>query len=244
MAGKYELTVSYSTENTVNPSASQTSTEYVLELWDIDSSLNLSRVCADYYLLLDLELDGLDEGQFTKMRDFLAPQFAAYTDMVLGGELRHALGYTTKALQTHIPTPIKVALHTTLSKHSRLDAWQAWFYLRETYGARALEWASQTFLLFKNGSFGGVPWSNIAKHLLEYETGTFGASVFVDFCWGLQHNGGSYFNKVWKPPKNQVLDAKRESEMTILVEFATPKIASFWKDKSPFEEVPNASEVS
>jgi len=232
MATTYKLTVEHSTQNQVIAQKAD-----VVGLWGLDQGLDLSRACCDYYLLLDLQLDGLDEGKFKSHQGFLVNQFQAYTDMILGGELRHSTALVKG--KSHIAKPMKEALSTVMSPGvQRVQAWRAWYYLRQSYGVQALHWAIDVFLLFTGGGYGGVLWANIAKHLLEYEQEHIGADVFVDFCWGLQHNGGSYFNKVWEPPSSYLLDAKRESDMPVLLTEASPIYAQFWHAKRTPPEKP------
>jgi len=84
---------------------------------------------------------------------------------------------------------------TTTSRH---QAWIGWYYIRQEYGTLALRWAEK---LFRSGSwqtnYGGEAWSKITQVLLHRELGKLTAHTFVDSCWGLHHNTGSYFNKWW-----------------------------------------------
>ena len=45
------------------------------------------------------------------------------------------------------------------------------------------------------GSFGGQPWSMIAKTLSQFVHGKMSAEVFYDTCFSLEHNTGTIFNK-------------------------------------------------
>ena len=197
------------------------------ELWDIDSALGLNEACATFYLLLDLSLDGMDEGKFDSLCHYLLQQFASYTDMVVGGELRHANNKIND--KAEIPAKLRIALKSVMRTDSRSEAWLAWYHLRRTYGTIALEWADHTFRLFKGGGYGGPKWGNIASHLLKLERKEFSGPVFIDFCWGLEHNGGNYFNKVWSPPATELLDAKRESDMETICRYAPKELSMYWE---------------
>lgn len=212
-----------------------------LELWDVHPMLNLSEACAAFYLTMDLDIDGLDtENTYKEIETYLTRQFSNYTDMVVGGELRHA-AHKVKA-KAEIPTRIAHALKSVLLVPSRSEAWLAWYHLRRTYGVQALRWAEVTFKLFKGGGYGGPAWANIAAHLRRWEQGEYGNQLFVDFCWGLEHNGGNYFNKVWHPPNKHLLDAKQESNMAAVAEHATAETREYYRKQRQQEVAPDGSQ--
>ena len=45
------------------------------------------------------------------------------------------------------------------------------------------------------GSYGGEPWSEIAKHALSFAKGDINAEMFIDRALSLEHNNGQMFNK-------------------------------------------------
>ncbi len=61
--------------------------------WQFDSGLNMIQACADFSTLYDLLLDFPDDATikelFNAHQKQLLQQFVGYTDMVIGGELRH-----------------------------------------------------------------------------------------------------------------------------------------------------------
>jgi hypothetical protein len=188
--------------------------------WGLRKGFDLRKAAADFYLLYDLYIDDDDEGKFKEMFDWLLSQFIAYTDMAVGGELRHA---RKKVLQAYIPTPLKRAMRDGTLPMSRHDAWKGWRYFRMNYGTKALQWAVEIFPHFGGNSFGGQRWSNIARVLREFEDGELTPIIFVDTCWGLQHNGGAYFNKAWSTNGlKSVLDANLESNYAGLRAVASP----------------------
>jgi hypothetical protein len=78
------------------------------------------------------------------------------------------------------------------------------------------------FYLSTGGGYGGPPWAGIAETLWRYEVGIYSPTTFIDTCWGQQHNGGSFFNKVWSPSGLQtVLDAKQIGDAAYLATLAT-----------------------
>jgi hypothetical protein len=197
-------------------------------VWGLDPKMHLSRRAADFYLLMDLEIDGLDQGRFHALLGYLLPQFAAYTDMAVGGELRHSCA--KKTIVKAMPVPLRRALGDgTLPSH-RHEAWRGWYRFRRHYGTLALQWAQDTFQLFTGGGYGGPKWASIAHILLLYETEELTPLMFVDTCWGLQHNGGAYFNKAWSTTGLQmVLDANLAEDFPALLTYASPTIAAYYQ---------------
>jgi hypothetical protein len=212
------------------PETKQTKADVTVGVWGLNLYLKLSQQAAKFYLLMDLEIDGLDGGRFQKLLDSLLPQFVAYTDMAVGGELRHS--NAKKQIVNGAPLPLRRALSDgTLPSH-RHEAWRGWYRFRRHYGTLALQWAQDTFHLFTGGGFGGPKWANIAHILHLYETEEITPLTFVDTCWGLQHNGGTYFNKAWGIGGLQdVLDSKQASDIPSLLYHATPGVREFYNKK-------------
>ena len=214
----------------LSPAQKQLSKEAVTKgIWELDPGMKLRHRAAEFYLMMDLDLDGLDGGRFQKLMDSLLPQFVAYTDMAVGGELRHS---RAKVASNQLPTPLRRALaDSTLPSH-RHEAWRGWYRFRKHYGTLALEWAEEVFPHFSGGGFGGKKWANIASILRMYETDGLTPLMFVDTCWGLQHNGGAYFDKVW-PTKGlkSVLDANLAESIPGLLAYATAPVRNFYNKK-------------
>ena len=179
---------------------------------------DLPRQASDYYLLHLLNImspkqEGVPE-TLHKLTDKLDDQFRRYTDMVIGGELRHfdVDRYTNDQLIDSI-TPMEIILQDDSlmsSATSRSTAWIGWYYVRQEYGTLALRWAEK---MFRTGSwmtgYGGEMWADITKVLIQRELDQTTPNTFVDSCWGLHHNNGSYFNKWWSTSGDiqSVLDA-------------------------------------
>jgi hypothetical protein len=170
-------------------------------LWGLQI-INLKELIADYYLLQDLyvgeapEFEPIDEGHFEPHVAWMFEQFSAYTDMVVGGELRH--GRKMIKAWSKLPKPMASAIKEgSLLAISRNAAWHAWYYFRLQYGTLALGWAEDAFARFKSNAYGGPKWAAIARALRWYEEDVHTQVGFVDECCSLQHNGGSYFNKLW-----------------------------------------------
>ena len=215
------------------PSTKGTSIKYDKNPWNLaGQGLNLPLQAADYYLLAwvqaEKELFGdVKQGElwspFAKKLKYLVGQFSRYTDMAVGGELRHA---RTKVLWTKIPKPILDGLKSSKLPVSRNSAWHGWYFMRQQYGTIALRWAMMTFQKFKGGAFGGLKWSVIAETLWKYEAGVYTGQTFVDTAWGLEHNGGCYFNKRWSPSYKgvhlkSILDANQKGNYSALMEHAS-----------------------
>ena len=191
-------------------------------IWGIDSTLNLTVSCADFYLLYDLFLDGEDEGRFKPFIDALYPSVQGYTDMILGGEIRHG---KAKLLGKAVPLMLAQALQTGKISSDRTQAWAYWKVFRNRHGTAALRWVETGFNLMGPGSFGGPKWGNIAKVLRLHETGELPTISFIDTCWGLQHNGGCYFNKIYQVGNlAAALEAGRKSDFLTLRAMAAPDI--------------------
>ena len=181
-----------------HPDSLQPEWQNAVRLWGLDTTLDLTRTAADFYLLYDLNLVDKDDGWFALLLSKLTSMFAQYTDMIIGGELRHLVRTRQPILREEF----------VMSGMSRPIAWIKWRDFRKKYGVAALTMASRAFGKGTKQSFGGAKWAHIARVLQMHETGVLTPLMFVDFCWGLQHNGGTYFNKVWVDNDlRRVLDA-------------------------------------
>ena len=202
--------------------------------WNLPSDLPLVREAADFYLLLDLHLDGLDDGQFNSRVVKLANWFSCYADMVVGGELRYTCGHVGDVTSLH-PSLLEVLRN---SQHgSRHEAWDGWADVRQRHGPDALVWAEQAFKAFGQVStYGGYKWAYIAEVVRKYVTGEYTPLLFVDMCWSLEHNGGQFFGKLWNTHMLQgVLDANKhwsEGEGTpeLLTKSASPSVREFYAE--------------
>ena len=196
--------------------------------WGLDPSLRLAREAADWYLLMSMWLDEYDEDEhFVRRTRHLATIFKDYADMVVGGELRYTLGH----VEGDILNPeLHEALRYDVSG-SRSDAWNAWLSFRMKHKTNALYWAEEAFKAFGSHTYGGDKWAYIARTVRMFETGEISPVTFVDMCWGLEHNGGQFFGKLWdtymlKP----VLDANLNEDAPKLVACASPSIAKLYTE--------------
>lgn len=216
------------------------------QLWGIDRNLDLARECANFYLLYDLyrQAPGISLPRFLPVLDQLTQQFAAYTDLAVGGELRHAFTLDNGRIGRRAPAKLRQNA-AALSAGSRDDAWVAWKTIRDIHKTAALKWAVSTFNLRGWGSsYGGRAWARIAKTLLDYESGAIekvarqnyvgrpeleAKAIFVDTCWSLEHNGGNYFNKVWSTSSlRRLLDSVFNHDMAPLLDIAAASVCDYY----------------
>ena len=204
----------------IQTSSLDTATQYVKKgdnLWGLKApTWNLPKVTSDYYMLSLASF--MDEKKYTpylqNRTDMLADQFTRYTDMAVGGELRHTKvkieGGQINA--DEVPRQVLQALNNTTLQGSRNSAWEGWYHFRQRFGTLALVWAVETFSISGwGGGYGGTKWANIANTLLMYEKGDITKHTFVDTCFGLQHNGGVYFDKWWTTTGiKKVLDSNQQ----------------------------------
>lgn len=192
-------------------------------LWGLKApTWNLSKVTSDYYMLSLATF--MDEEKYTpylqSRTDMLVDQFTRYTDMAVGGELRHAKAKIESGQinADDIPVQVLQALSNTTLQGSRNSAWEGWYHFRQRFGTLALVWAVETFSVSGwGGGYGGKRWANIANTLLMYEKGDITKHTFVDTCFGLQHNGGVYFDKWWTTTGiKKVLDSNQQGLYCLL----------------------------
>ncbi len=201
------------------------------ERWGLPERVNLVPLAADFYLLYELSLDNMDDGRFQAWLDDNLSLFVNYTDMVVGGELRHASGI----LDDDEQTPLTKAIKSTFRRSERGEAWLAWYDFRKEHGKQALEWATNIFNTFTAGKsgdygYGGPKWASISDALLMLEAGTISPVAFVDMCWGLEHNGGCYFSKLpWQAEVQEVLDANLRGRTDTVLEYATEDVRKLYE---------------
>jgi hypothetical protein len=196
--------------------------------WDLHEALPLARKAADWYLLYSLWLDDNDEtDRFMSLTRELCGQFAPYADMVVGGELRYTLGHVADA-EYELPEALYDVLRYNFNNASRSDAWEAWKTFRAQHATNALLWAESAFESFGSNShtYGGSKWAYIARTVRMYETGEITPIMFVDMCWGLEHNGGQFFGKLWNTFRlKTVLDFNLNDDLAGLLSYASPDVA-------------------
>ena len=206
--------------------------------WGIDHDLGLQATCADFYLQIWLDLMGVEgaEEKLASHVEYLENQFARYTDMVVGGELRHVRRY--KKLGA-LPKPLRQVFKDGLLPASpRPVAWEGWRAVRQRHGTVAIRWAVETFNLDGwGGGYGGPKWAKIAETLLMREVGIYSPTTFIDTCFGMEHNNGSYFNKVWTTyGLSDVLDAKQRGDVECLAGYASASVSKSYRQHIGEEE--------
>ena len=200
------------------------------ETWDLPADLSLPREAATFYLLLDLNLDGLDQGRFDSHVKRLATLFGSYSDMVVGGELRYALNQVDN-IDSHVNSTLVEELRgSRFNRHSRCEAGEEWYNIRAKQGIDALHWAEEAFRAFgRPATYGGDKWAYIAETLRKYESGEYSPLLFVDMCWGLEHNGGQFFGKLWQTYNlKPILDANQREDMGYLLGNTNNMVREFY----------------
>ena len=186
----------------------------ILDQWGLPYELNVALVAADFYTYYRMSLAGYKPELLVAFLDEYLPIIRNYTDMVIGGELRHLNKHDRYGLVKD--KPLGGARH---------QAWEKWHGLRIEHGANILRDARDSFnSMGAHGSVGSKPWGNIADVLLAYEEGNISSVLFMDFAFGLEHNGGRYFNKIggWKQQDvKRVLDANLADDPKGVARFAS-----------------------
>lgn len=129
----------------------------------------------------------------------IAPYFATYLALAIGGEIRHFRGGAYQAPQLHHGYRFEEFLRAG----SRNTAQCLVVSVLEGKGAveqaRFVELAAHAFGMEGHGkwhsAYGGPKWAKIAETLHGYVAGTTPAAVFVDAVFDLRHNTGVIFNK-------------------------------------------------
>jgi|GEM_PF-3267391 len=122
--------------------------------------------------------------------------FIDYSSAAIGGELRHHQNV--------------IDLGKGSSGDNRHIAWSRWAKIHSKYGDEIFETASRLFLDFEPGSYGGQPWANAADLLLKRKSLELSATLaenqmlFIDRVFNMQHNTGSFLNKLqWANFRNK-----------------------------------------
>lgn len=112
--------------------------------------------------------------------DVMAEHLEKYAFAAIGGEVRYHRLIGGKFLPLH-----------------RKSAWAGWLTLAETHDrSLMLRCAETLFYDFSSGNYGGPKWAAAAEHLRKYIDGEYTAREWVDRCVNLEHNTGSFLNKI------------------------------------------------
>jgi len=196
-----------------------------LKLWDIDPDFALPDNAANFYVLYDLALDGLDEGLFKPYAKDLAERFARYVDMAVGGEVRHSV----REIASQVASPVEEVMQNLHG--GRSEAWLTWFRIRQYYGIEALRTAIRIFELCPGTVYGGEAWARVAGLLYSYLQDEITPTLFVDSLFGIQHNGGSLFDKVWSSSRHlfPILSENQSGNVAYLVSICDRQYAAMWR---------------
>lgn len=210
--------------------------ENVLVTRDNPHRGNLTQYVADFYLLECLaNIDGFAPAKaaFRAFTEKVAREFAQYLDEIIGGELRHTARICRSA--SGIPADLFPYLRACGHNFERSSAWKVWRTMRKTEGIRALEMAETAFRDGKwgDGAYGGSSWATIAKVLISYYKSKLPASLFVDRCFSLEHNGGCVFDKQYKVKGSlrKCLDAHGNDDYRTLLAHASASVKALWNSK-------------
>ena len=200
-------------------------------IWELPLYLKLRPLACDFYLLYDLYLDDKDDGRLDDFGQRWLPVFKNYTDMVVGGELRHSnrRGDFCNPDLEHMSDFLRT---DGSGYHNRSAVWCAWNDFRARHGIVALRWAQEVFHSFHGSGYGGPLWANITETLEYLEEGEITSVMFMDMVWGLQHNGGQYFSKLpWDMGGVvSILDANLKGNMNELLEDASYEVKQFYME--------------
>lgn len=203
----------------------------VFDAWDIPT-IRLPQEAAEFYLLEYLssveEYEPAKQAMLEKT-DKLAGLFSRYLNMVVGGEFRHLVRYTTvdwnsldPIIRNIYPTPKRDGNQAVIPRGA---AWLSWKALFDEHGTDIIEvvyrcFQNEYYSIQWNGGFGGKAWAGIAELLLRFLRGKISAKLFVDRIWSIQHNGGTVFDKCNRMlglgVLKDVLDAQRAGSIDTL----------------------------
>lgn len=199
----------------------------------LDPTRNLTRDCADYYLLAHLRMPHYLPDAAERLEDLasdLAEEFTIYLDLACGGELRHASTW-----------PYELPSCPVLGRgRDRSVAWKDWLawetpMYRMEYAVQAFEEAS-----WPSRNYGGEPWMLIAATVLAFLRKEMSPELFVDRVWNLEHHGGCSLNKVYATEElAAVLEAHGKDDYETLLSYSSDSTKLLWDkafDKKSFGE--------
>ena len=165
-----------------------------LENWDLPEFFELVETCSLFYIQYDILLldPTADSHPFDTLVSTLDGLFRRYVDMIVGGEVRHMISDPGGPVSDQLSAAL--SLTPNLTCPSRSSAWCIWKNFRAEHGLIALDWAIDAFGEQRR-SLGGKTWSNIARTLKRREIGELSPILFIDACFGMEHNSGTFFDK-------------------------------------------------
>lgn len=111
--------------------------------------------------------------------------FRAYAHMACAGEVRH-----------------HQAIGGSILSSQRDKAWAGWREVFEKVGPLAVADVTDLFMEFEEDGYGGPPWADCSDALYQFEAKELGPNeeinrrMFMDRIWTLEHNNGSFLNKI------------------------------------------------
>ena len=230
----------------------------IYDAWGINPRRQLPQWCADYYVLNSLKLDFPEDSDIATRLALLineqANEFAAYLNMAIGGEVRHALCESNLFMgiyngdnrhsrdhETYESIDATPAGHELLklieleSGSSRNVMWSSWYKLWHKYGIDVLN--NACIILNKpvwRAAFGGGSWARVCHVLINYLTGTDSKQIFVDTVWALEHNGGVVLDKVYRIRPTVLmllLNSGFEGDLVFPLHTATPSVRQLYRSK-------------
>ena len=208
------------------------------EVWGLEPNRILTRDIADFYVLSFLELKS---PCVTAVRNELvaelADRFINYSIAACGGEYRHvATRYADPSMIPEHDFEKKFAKFVENSRFisgNRFIAWKAWKKFSDQNGVKAMQFIAKRFHTQAGSghSIGGRRWGACADVAVAYLTKEISTTEFVDAVFGLQHNGGTFLNKMFSVSSHttEALAIKRSCDSPeSLLPYAHPGVLDLW----------------
>ena len=208
-----------------------------------DKTLPLTNYCAKFYALnfLSLEKPKIYRPLFNKFSNKLSKLFFNYSFKAIGGELRHFTlnSLSRQYLQDNIEKQTVYEAIINSRYCNRASFWKKWENLSKKEASKEylLDLAANIFInLDFPANCGGKNWAKIADIALSYAKKEISPTIFVDTCWGLEHNSASFFDKRWKIPSclPTLLDAGRSENTAVFYHALTEEEETLKKELLPF----------
>jgi hypothetical protein len=123
--------------------------------------------------------------------------------------------------------------------------WVKYLEAFQKHGVRVLEAAATMFSTgVWNQSYGGRKWARPAALVRDYAHGKFTPPTFIDMIFGVQHNGGSLFDKLWVleiggASFRTCLDVRRKmTSSLVLLPFASDGVRALWGETAGLTQDP------
>ena len=212
--------------NGVDLNTSNLSEEQIVERFGLRKSRDLAADCANYYLLLNLHQVAKSKRATEKLEAMageLAPEFATYLDLAIGGEIRYG------AVEAYPTLEVSPGRKKRGTRSLAWELWPDWKTLPER-----VDYAITVFGmgdLWPSSGYGGEKWKSIAEALKLRVDKKISDIMWLDRVWNLQHNGGVALDKVYNCGMNlqRVLNAHGADDYETLLKFATDDVRKLWE---------------